>query len=103
MSARRLRITLGLALVLALVTGCASIDYDYPRTESRALTDTNDTQLGRIVQPIAADKAEGESGFLPIRDGINALAARLMLANRAERSIDVQYYLIKNDIVGRAF
>ena len=103
MSARRLRITLGLALVLALVTGCASIDYDYPRTESQALTDTNDTQLGQLVQPIGAGKPEGESGFLPIRNGIDALAARLMLANRAERSIDVQYYLIKNDIVGRAF
>ncbi len=103
MSARRLRITLGLAFVLALASGCASIDYDYPRTESQALTGTNDTQLGRIVQPIVADKAEGESGFLPIRSGIDALATRLILANRAERSIDVQYYLIKNDIVGRAF
>ena len=89
-SARRLRINLGLALVLTLVTGCASIDYDYPRTESQALTDTNDTQLGRLVQPIGAGKPEGESGFLPIRSGIDALAARLMLANRAERSIDVQ-------------
>ena len=35
--------------------------------------------------------------------GIDALAARLLLARRAERSIDVQYYLIKDEIVGRAF
>lgn len=95
--------TLGLALLLALFAGCASIDYDYPRTESRALTDTADTSLGRLLEPTVAGKAEGESGFLPIRSGIDALAARLAMADRAEQSIDVQYYLIKNDVVGRVF
>jgi putative cardiolipin synthase len=93
----------GLVLLLALVSGCASIDYDYPRTESRALTDTDDTELGRLLDPIVTGKPVGESGFLTMRNGIDALAARLMLADRAERSIDVQYYLIKNDIVGRVF
>jgi putative cardiolipin synthase len=91
------------ALLLGFLSGCATIDYDYPRTESHALTDTDDTELGRIIQPIAAGKPEGESGFLTMLNGIDALAARLMLAARAEQSIDVQYYLIKNDIVGRAF
>jgi putative cardiolipin synthase len=38
-----------------------------------------------------------------MNDGVDALAARLLLAERAEKSIDVQYYLIKNDIVGRVF
>ena len=36
-------------------------------------------------------------------DGIDALSARLLLAQRAERSIDAQYYLIKNGITGSAF
>jgi len=94
---------LGLALLLGLLSGCASINFDYPRTESRALTDTNNTELGRLVQPIASGKPEGESGFLMMLNGVDALAARMMLADRAERSIDVQYYLIKNDLVGRAF
>jgi putative cardiolipin synthase len=103
MSALRLGRILGLALLIGLSAGCATIDYDYPRTESHALTDTDDTQLGRLIDPIAAGKPPDESGFLTMLNGIDALAARLMLAARAERTIDVQYYLIKNDIVGREF
>jgi putative cardiolipin synthase len=100
---RRLNRACGLALLLAFLSGCATIDYDYPRTESHALTDTDDTQLGQLLEPAVADKPEGESGFFTLINGIDALAVRLMLAGRAEESIDVQYYLIKNDVVGRAF
>jgi putative cardiolipin synthase len=93
-----------LALVtLAFVSGCATIDYDYPRTESTFNPDTADTYLGREIAPDVAEMPRDQSGFLPLRDGIDALAARLLLAEQAEKSIDLQYYLIKNDIVGRAF
>jgi putative cardiolipin synthase len=88
-----------------LLSACASIDFDYPRTASKAIsnTDTADTTLGRSVMPIVASQAAGESGFYPLSDGIDALSMRLLLAARAEQTIDAQYYLIKNDIVGRAF
>lgn len=91
------------AATLAVIAGCASIDYDYPRTESYFLPDTADTQLGLEILPDVAEMPADQSGFYPMSDGIDALAARLLLAQRAEKSIDVQYYLIKNDIVGRAF
>ena len=91
------------SIVLLASAGCASIDYDYPRTESFHETDTADTHYGRVIMPVVATKPEGHSGFYPMDDGIDALAARLVLAQRAEKTIDVQYYLIKNDIVGRAF
>jgi len=90
-------------LALLFLAGCASIDFDYPRSESFHLTDTADTYLARQVQPVAVTQPEGYSGFYPMNDGIDALASRLLLAHRAEKSIDVQYYLIKDDIVGRAF
>ncbi len=83
--------------------GCASIDFDYPRDESSALTDTGDTHLAHEVAEATVKAPTGQSGFYPLSDGVDALAARLLLARRAEKSIDVQYYLIKNDIVGRAF
>jgi putative cardiolipin synthase len=91
------------ASVFVLVTGCASIDYDYPRSESFHETDTADTFLGQQILPVVATKPEGHSGFYPMGDGVDALAARILLAQRAEKTIDVQYYLIKSDIVGRAF
>ena len=36
-------------------------------------------------------------------EGVEALAIRLLLAERAERSIDTQYFLIHDDVVGRLF
>jgi len=91
------------AFAFVLVAGCASIDYDYPRTESYFLPDTADTYLGGKILPDVEKMPADQSGFYPLSDGIDALAARLLLAQRAEKSIDVQYYLIKNDIVGRVF
>jgi len=43
------------------------------------------------------------SGFYVLNSGLEALAARLLLAERAERSLDVQYYAIADDLVGRLF
>ena len=96
------KVFVAIAVLLSL-GGCASIDYDYPRPESFHETDTAETFLGKQIVPVVATKPEGYSGFYPMGDGIDALAARLLLAQRAEQTIDVQYYLIKNDIVGRAF
>ncbi len=45
----------------------------------------------------------GKSGFYPLPTGLDALGARLMLMDRAERSIDVQYFLIKKDLAGLVF
>lgn len=89
-------------LLATIVTGCASIDFDYPREESHALEDTRDTHLGReLADDVAAHP--GESGFYPILDGIDSLALRLLMAERAEKTIDAQYFLIYNDLVGIAF
>jgi putative cardiolipin synthase len=93
----------GLLLVLAFVTGCASIDFDYPKSESFVLTDTADTTLARDGAETVAQHPPEQSGFYPIFDGIDSLAVRLLMAERAERSIDAQYFLIHNDLVGRAF
>ena len=90
-------------LSLALLAGgCATVDLDYPRTPSTALQNTQDTVLGRAVGKHTASHA-GESGFYVLADGIDAFAARLLLADRAERSIDTQYFLIHDDLVGHAF
>ena len=92
-----------ITLALSLVAGCATIDYDYPRSESYFLPDTSDTRLGQGIGSSAAEHPPDQSGFYPMNDGVDALTARLLLAELGEKSIDVQYYLIKNDIVGRAF
>ena len=90
-----------IVLLLISAAGCATIDYDYPRSESYQLQDTSDTYWAKLVEPEVAKHPPEQSGFYPMNDGVDALAARLLLAERAEESIDLQYYLIKNDIVGR--
>jgi len=92
-----------LAFMLLTVAACATIDYAYPRQDSYFLPDTSNTRLGKSVEPDVAKQPPNQSGFYSINDGMDALTARLLLANSADRSIDVQYYLIKNDIVGRVF
>ena len=88
--------------ILVAVSGCATVDFDYPKSPSTALVDTGDTYLGTQLAGLP-EQHPTEAGFYPIANGIEALSARLLLATRAERSIDAQYYLIKNDVVGRAF
>jgi putative cardiolipin synthase len=92
-----------LLYALGFLTACATIDFDYPKTESYALTDTADTHLGRGVAAFVAQHPPEQSGFYPVYNGIDSLALRLLMAERAERSIDAQYFLIHNDLVGRVF
>lgn len=90
------------AAMLIMLAGCASVDFDYPKAESTALTDTERTYIaGQLAE--SDDFPPGESGFYMLTDGIEALAARLLMAKRAEKTIDAQYYLITNDSIGLAF
>jgi putative cardiolipin synthase len=90
------------AAALLLVSGCASLPTDIERSESHALRDTETTRLGRIGQAML--KAHpGESGFRPLRNGVDALLLRIALAEAAERSLDVQYYIWHDDLTGRFF
>ena len=90
------------SLLISLLWGCATVDFDAPKTVSRAITDTSDTGLGKLFARHAT-RPKNESGFYIINDSIEALAARLLLAAWAEKSIDAQYYMINNDIIGKVF
>jgi len=89
-----------LIVVLAFVSGCASIDFDYPRLETSAYSDTQETSLGKQFQEAIDSGPAGESGFYLLPDGIDALSMRLQLIQEAEVSVDVQVYILKNDITG---
>jgi len=72
------------------------------RTESYAYEDTQETALSRSYELQSQDHI-GESGFYRLADGLDAFVARAALADIAERSIDTQYYMIHNDVVGSLF
>lgn len=58
------------------------------------------TKLAAAVEPLVAEHP-GLSGLHALPDGRDALAARLVLADAAERTLDVQYYIWNRDMVGR--
>ncbi|MBT8442819.1 MAG: phospholipase D family protein [Gammaproteobacteria bacterium] len=100
-NANRIRTWL-LPPLLAVLVGCASVDFDYPKTESTAIRNTQNTSLAGEINASVPFEPE-ESGFYLLTDGIEALAARRLMAKSAETTIDAQYYLITNDSIGMAF
>jgi putative cardiolipin synthase len=88
-----------LLLLLLLQTGCASLPEGVQRVPSAALRAVDSTALGRIAMASSPD--DELSGFRLLPTGPFALDTRLALVQRAERSIDLQYYVLQNDATGR--
>ena len=87
-----------IAVALA-VTACASLPPIEARKETHALVRTDDTRLGRAIAPLAAAHP-GKSGIHALTRPTDAYAARIVLALAAEKSIDVQYYIWRDDQSG---
>jgi hypothetical protein len=92
------RRALALALTM-LAMGCAVLPSGYERVETRALQDTGSTALGRASLE-ALQAHPGQSAFRPLPNGVEALVARMVLAEAATRSLDVQYYIWHDDLTG---
>ena len=60
------------------------------------------TKLGQRVEPLAAKHA-GNSGFRLISSGVGCFHARVEMAALAEKTLDVQYFIIQSDDTGRLF
>jgi putative cardiolipin synthase len=100
---RRPRRSAALAALAALATialsGCATYRLDVPRPVSHAIAATEDTAIGRALQPALAAHP-GESAFALLQYGSLAFLSRAALADLAERSLDVQYYIYETDDSG---
>ena len=90
---------LAIFILTGLLAGCATVSFEQPKTYSIAITDTADTPLGKYAAYKTA-QLDGQSGFYPLSQGMDALGIRLHLAEITEKSIDLQYFLMKNDTAG---
>src|SRR5258708_5714813 len=89
------------ALLAALLYACATVPgADYPRQPSVAYAKPETTYLGRELQP-SLSKHPDISGFRLLVQGTDGLRTRLDMANAAERTLDLQYFTIQNDITGK--
>lgn len=57
------------------------------------------TTLASACEPLTREHP-GLSGIVPLREGYDAFAARVLLAEAAEQTLDVQYYIWHSDLSG---
>jgi cardiolipin synthase C len=90
------------ALLLAALalTGCASLA-DLKKVPGTALPADRDGPLAALLPP---DLVPGSgSAFRPLAFSSFSMDARLTLIREARSSLDIQYYLLADDLTGRAF
>ncbi|URF03532.1 phospholipase D family protein [Cupriavidus campinensis] len=84
----------------ALLSACASLP-PADGEPSHAMTDTAQTTLGRLAAQRRPDPPD-QSAFHLLADNVDALIARVLLTEKAERSLDLQYYIWHDDATGRS-
>ena len=97
----RLPHAIAIALTL-LAAGCATLPagIDAPKLDSIALAKPETTTLGRRLGERAREHA-GLSGFNLLLDGTDSFAMRMSIARKAEKTLDLQYFLLQQDDTGR--
>lgn len=92
--------------LVAAVTACSRGEAETrtpdaaAEADSAAFSEPETTSLGRAAASIATGHG-GESGFLVLDRGRDALSWRTLLADAAQKSIDAQYFLWKDDDAGK--
>jgi putative cardiolipin synthase len=89
-------------LVASCLGGCASLPPGsaYPKTSSAALTEPEATKVGRQFA-IAAHEHGEKSGYRIISIGVDGFLMRMEMIETAERTLDLQYYILRGDESGR--
>ncbi len=95
-----LRIAAGVVLAAsALLAGCGSLPVNVGKTDSSVLPLDPDSPLVKIARSSTPSPELTGVRLLPL--GAYSLDTRIQLAQRATRSLDVQYYVLENDTTGR--
>ena len=89
--------SLGVALLLG---ACAGLPPRVPSPPTQALTDVAGTSLARAATAAGHGQPPEQSGFRLLPEAAFALDARIALARRAEKSLDLQYYVWHSDPIG---
>lgn len=93
------RVAMAAMVAAVLLSACASLP-PADGEPSHAMTDTAHTTLGRLAAQRRPDLPD-QSAFHLLADNVDALIARVLLTERAERSLDLQYYIWHDDATGR--
>lgn len=92
--------TILLSLISVVTTACSTLPVDYEVTPTYAYTDTGTTTLAAEARKILGDRTD-ESAMYLVAEGTEAFLTRMALLKLAERSVDVQYFIWKSDLIGK--
>jgi phosphatidylserine/phosphatidylglycerophosphate/cardiolipin synthase-like enzyme len=84
-----------MAIFALLLSGCVGLPRHVEKSRSEALAHPESTSLGRLVALEESNK--NLSGIRLLSSGEEALADLIALADHAERTLDIQYYIIHQD------
>src|SRR5580698_6450734 len=84
-----------IALALLGLGGCAGLPRHVHKTPSTAFQRPETTTLGKIA--VNDEVAKNLSGIRLLSSGEEAFASLITLADHAERTLDIQYYIIHQD------
>ena len=97
--ARRCTRRVPVLLSFVLLAACASLPPPAAKVPARAFTAQQATSVGKQV--LAAAPSPDESGFRLLQAGEDAFGALKALIDRAQYSLDLQYYLVRDDASAR--
>jgi cardiolipin synthase C len=82
---------------MLLLAGCAGLPQHVKKMPSESLRTPQTTALGRIVAHSQYGTARTLSGVRLLTSGADAFKSLITLADHAERTLDIQYYIIHQD------
>ncbi|NIO11875.1 MAG: phospholipase D family protein [Deltaproteobacteria bacterium] len=94
-----MRKALTIIWVIVALGGCATFPKNFQQIPSTAYRFPERTELGRLF-PSPHKQDSQKSGFLLLNGGRRAILARLALADMAEKTLDMQYYIWEDDASG---
>ena len=93
-------LTISLSIAIT-ISGCSTLPKHSiePTQAIASKVDTSETTLAQIIDPLQQQNPD-LTGYYVLFDPLEALAARLRLIDKAEKTLDLQYYIWDNDKVG---
>lgn len=85
---------------LMTLNACSTLPKQVQQTPSYITDiDTSNTQLAQMIVPLQTQNP-GLTGYHLLFDPLEAIAARLSLMDKAQKTLDIQYYIWDNDKIG---
>lgn len=89
-----------LGTLVLMLSACSTSQRAYVSTPSYSFKHTDRTALGIKAKKIQRNNVSNSTAYL-VSEGTEAFLTRLALLKLAERSVDVQYFIWKSDLIGK--